>query len=88
MNASAEYQRRILNVYFSEIMDVVPSDALAFTKMNARRLRYSELRILAYLRNQNFDLEDFEEFIEHIQEKDISNQMGIDMGVLEETARA
>lgn len=83
MNASAEYQRRILNVYFSEIMDVVPSDALAFTKMNARRLRYSELRILAYLRNLNFDLEDFEEFIEHIKEKDISNQMGIDMGVLE-----
>lgn len=83
VNASAEYQRRILNVYFSEIMDVVPSDALAFTKMNARRLRYSELRILAYLRNQNFDLEDFEEFIEHIKEKDISNQMGIDMGVLE-----
>lgn len=83
MNASAEYQRRILNVYFSEIMDVVPSDALAFTKMNARRLRYSELRILAYLRNQNFELKDFEEFIEHIKEKDISNQMGIDMGVLE-----
>ena len=83
MNASAEYQRRILNVYFSEIMDVVPSDALAFTKMNARRLRYSELRILAYLRNQNFELEDFEEFIEHIKEKDIFNQMGIDMGVLE-----
>ena len=83
INASAEYQRRILNVYFSEIMDVVPSDALAFTKMNARRLRYSELRILAYLRNQRFVLEDFEEFIEHIKEKDISNQMGIDMGVLE-----
>lgn len=83
MNASSEYLRRILNVYFSEIMDVVPSDALAFTKMNARRLRYSELRILAYLRNQNFDLECFEEFIEHINEKDISNQMGIDMGVLE-----
>ena len=70
-------------MYFSEIMDVVSSDALAFTKKNARRLRYSELRILAYLRNQYFDLEDFEEFIEHIQEKDISNQMGIDMGVME-----
>ena len=83
IKASAEYQRRILNVYFSEIMDVVPSDALAFMKLNARRLRYSELRILAYLRNKNFDLEDFEEFIEHIEEKDISNQMGIDMGVLE-----
>lgn len=83
VNASAEFQRRILNVYFSEIMDVVPSDALAFTKMNARRLRYFELRILAYLRNQNFDMESFEEFIEHFNEKDISNRMGIDMGVLE-----
>ena len=83
MKASAEYQRRILNVYFSEIMDVAPSDALAFTKTSARRLRYSELRILAYLRNQKFDLEVFEEFIEHIKENDISNQMGIDMGVME-----
>lgn len=83
MKASAEYQRKILNVYFSEIMDVVPSDALAFTKMNARRFRYAELRILAYLRNHNFDLEQFEEFIEHIKDKDISNQMGIDMGLLE-----
>ena len=83
MNASAEYQRRILNVYFSEIMDVVPSDALAFTKMNARRFRYAELRVLAYLRNHNFDLEQFEEFIEHIKDKDVSNQMGIDMGLLE-----
>lgn len=83
MKASAEFQRRILNVYFSEIMDVVPSDALAFTKMNARRFRYAELRILAYLRNHNFDLEQFEEFIEHIEDKDISNQMGIDMGLLE-----
>lgn len=83
MKASAEYQRRILNVFFSEIMSVVPSDAQAFTKMSARRFRYTELRIMAYLRNRNFTLEDFEEFIEHIDEKDISNQMGIDMGVLE-----
>ena len=83
MKASAEYQRRILNVYFSEIMDVVPSDALAFTKMSARRFRYTELRILAYLRSKNFDLEKFEEFIEHLEEKDIPNRMGIDMGLLE-----
>lgn len=83
MKASAEYQRRILNVYFSEIMDVASSDALAFTKMNARRFRYTELRIMAYLRNHNFNLEQFEEFIEHIQDKDVSNQMGIDIGILE-----
>lgn len=83
MKASAEYQRKILNVYFSEIMDVVPSDALAFSKKNARRFKYAELRILSYLRNTNFELERFEEFIKHINEKDISNQMGIDVGVLE-----
>lgn len=83
MNASAEYQRKILNVFFSEIIDVIPSDSLALSKRNARRFKYVELRILAYLRNKNFDLERFEEFVEHINEKDISNQMGIDIGVLE-----
>lgn len=83
MRASAEYQRRILNVYFSEIMDVLPSDALTFTKANARRLIYTELRLLAYLRNSNFDLESFEEFVEHFEEKNVSNQMGIDIGLLE-----
>ncbi len=83
MNASAEYQRKILNVFFSEIIEVIPSDSLALSKRNARRFKYLELRILAYLRNKNFDLERFEEFVEHINEKNISNQMGIDIGVLE-----
>lgn len=83
MRSSAEYQRRILNVYFSEIMDVLPSDALTFTKMNSRKFRYTELRILAFLRNKVFELEEFEEFVEHINDKDISNCMGIDMGLLE-----
>ena len=83
MKASAEYQRRILNVHFSVMMNVLPSDALAFVKKNARRLRYTELRVMAYLRNLNFDLAEFEEFIGEIDDKDISNRMGIDMGLLE-----
>lgn len=83
MKSSSEYQRRILNVYFSEIMGVVPSDALTFMKTNSRKFHYTELRILAYLRNKNFDLEQFEEFVEHIKDKDISNCMGIDMGLLD-----
>ena len=83
MNSSAEYQRRILNVYFSQIMSVLPSDALTFTKTNSRKFHYTEFRILAFLRNKNFDLEQFEEFVEHIEDKDISNCMGIDMGLLE-----
>lgn len=83
MKSSPEYQRRILNVYFSEIMGVVSSDALTFTKTNSRKFHYTELRILAYLRNKDFNLEQFEEFVEHIEDKDISNRMGIDMGLLD-----
>ncbi len=83
MKASSEFQRKILNVFFSEILDVIPSDSLSLLKKNARRFKYLELRILAYLRNKNFDLRKFEKFVEHINEKDISNQMGIDIGVLE-----
>ncbi len=82
MKSSSEYQRRILNVYFSEIVGVVPSDALTFMKTNSRKFRYTELRILAYLRNKDFKLEQFEEFVEHVKDKDISNCMGIDMGLL------
>ena len=83
MKSSSEYQRRILNVYFSEIMGVVPSDALTFMKTNSRKFHYTELRILAYLRNKDFNLEQFKEFVEHIKDKDISNRMGIDMGLLD-----
>lgn len=83
MRASAEYQRRILNVYFSEIIDVLPSDALTFTKSNARKLRYAELRILAYLRNHLFDLAAFVGFVKQLDDKHVSNQMGIDIGLLE-----
>lgn len=83
IKTSAEYQRKILNGFFSEILDVIPSDSLAFAKTNARRFRYVELRILAYLRNKDFNLEQFEEFINHINEKDISNHMVIDIGVIE-----
>lgn len=83
MRASAEYQRRVLNVYFSDIMDVLPSDALTFTKLNARRLRYTELRILAYLRNHLFDLMAFVRFVQLLDDKHVSNQMGIDIGLLE-----
>lgn len=83
MKSSAEYQRRILNVFFSEVMGITPSDDLVFSKMNAIRFNYTELRLLAYLRNRNFSLERFEGFVTNIREKDVSNQIGIDMGLLE-----
>lgn len=83
MKSSTEYKRKILNVFFSEIIDVTPSDSLTFVKTNARRFKYVELRILAYLRNKNFDLDQFKQFVDHIDEKDVSNQMGIDIGILQ-----
>ncbi len=87
MRASPEYQRRILNVYFSEIIGVIPSDNLTFIKSNSHKFRYTELRILAYLRNKNFDLDKFKEFVCHINDKDVSNRMGIDMGLLNVLSR-
>lgn len=83
LKASAEYQRRILNVYFSEIIGVQPTDYLTFTKTNSRKCHYTELRILAYLRNKDFKLNDFRVFVESVDENDLSNSMGIDMGILE-----
>jgi len=83
MMASTEYKRRILNVFYSEIIGVQPSDSLTFTKQNSRKLHYTELRILAMLRNRNFDLEKFEAFVNHIDDNDVSNRMVIDMGLLD-----
>ena len=83
MIASTEYKRRILNVFYSEIIGVLPSDALTFTKLSSRKLHYTELRIMARLRNRNFDMEEFETFVNHINDKDVSNRMIIDLGLLD-----
>ena len=83
MIASMEYKRRILNVFYSEIIGVLPSDALTFTKLSSRKLHYTELRIMARLRNRNFDMEEFETFVNHINDKDVSNRMIIDLGLLD-----
>lgn len=83
MRSSSEYQRRIINVYFSKIIGVTPSDNLMFIKTNSRELHYTELRLLSYIRNKNFDLEHFVAFVKQIDEKDISNCMGIDYALLE-----
>lgn len=80
---SSEFQRKILNVYFSEMIGVQPSDVLSFAKSNSRKMHYTEFRILAFLRNQRFEMNAFKDFIRSLNEKDISNMMGIDMGLLE-----
>lgn len=81
--ASSEYKRKIINVFFSELIGIIPSDALTFVKENARRCNYTELRIIAYIRNKYVDIEAFKEFAKGIDENEVSNKMGIDMGLLE-----
>lgn len=83
VKASPDFQRRILNAFFSESMGVEASDALTFVKRNARKCHYAELRILAYLRNRLFEYRSFKQFVGNLQENDVSNTMGIDMGLLE-----
>lgn len=79
---SSEYQRRILNAYYSEVINVLCSNDHSFIKSNSRKIHYTELRVLARLRNPQFDLDDFCIFIKRLDNKDISNEMGIDMALL------
>lgn len=82
--SSHEYNRKIINAYFSELMSIDPSDDLIFIGTNSRKINYAELRILAYLRNQNrtFNTEDFITYEKRIKTEDVSNKMTIDMGLL------
>lgn len=82
LNNSSEYQRRILNAYYSESIHVLCSDACSFVKSNSKKLHYTELRILIRLRNRQFNLDDFRVFVKSLNDRDVSNQMGIDMALL------
>ncbi|MCM1142031.1 MAG: hypothetical protein NC453_25965 [Muribaculum sp.] len=79
---SMEFRRMIINAYYSEMIGVMPSDDLSFVKSNARQITYTELRILAQLRNRKFNCEDFVIFVKTLDPHDLSNRMGIDMGIL------
>ena len=82
LNNSSEYQRRILNAYYSESIHVLCSDACSFIKSNSKKLHYTELRILIRLRNRQFNLNNFRIFVKSLNGRDVSNQMGIDMALL------
>lgn len=79
---SSEYQRRILNAFYSASICVLCSDNYTFIKANSRLMNYTELRILTRLRNRQFYFDDFSIFISKLIDKDVSNQMGIDMALL------
>lgn len=79
---SAEYQRKVLNAFYSSSISVLCSDNLSFIKANSRKMHYSELRILARLRNRNFDKNEFLAFVRKLNNKEVSNQMCIDIALL------
>lgn len=83
---SSEYKRMILNTIYSYMSSIQPSDIHSFTKDNSRRIKYSELRMLAYLRNRHFDYEKFCYFFNKLSKKDrsrLSDALDIDMCLLE-----
>lgn len=57
---SCEIQRKCINALLSGLMQIEISDDVVLQKNNNRKITYSELRILIYLRNTHFVLEDFE----------------------------
>ena len=79
-----EYNRRIINTYFSELMSIEPSNDLVFVGKDLRKINYAELRILVYLRNRNktFNTDSFSAFEKQMDIDDVSNKMAIDMGLL------
>ena len=60
INNSDEMPRRCINALISSLMQIEISDDVVLQKKNNRKITYSELRILVYLRNKNFSLKAFE----------------------------
>ncbi len=79
---STEFKRKIINAYFSSLVNVRPSDSTTFIKVNGRNLNYYEFRVLAWLRSGRFSLSRFEEFMRELDENDISNKMDVDMALV------
>ncbi len=78
---SNEFKRRILNVFFSVMANVDPSDEVPFVRRNGQAIDYTIFRILVWLRNLNFEYKDFKEFLADIDAHDLPNRMTIDYGI-------
>lgn len=72
---SSEIQRRCINAVLSGLMQIEISDDVVLQKNNNRKITYSELRILIYLRNNHFTLEDFEKLKRILFKMSISMQL-------------
>ena len=80
---SNEYIRKILNAYYSCICEIPISDAKSFTKTSPRPMSYSELRVMARLRNRNFTIDSFTRAVNDINPIKLENNMSIDMGLMD-----
>lgn len=82
-NNSKEYIRKILNAFYSSICEIPISDSNSFTKASPRTMTYSELRVMARLRNRNFSFDAFERAVKDINAMTLENNMAIDMGLMD-----
>lgn len=80
---SKEFIRKILNAFYSSICEIPISDAKSFTKTSPRSMTYSELRVMARLRNRNFSFETFARAVKDINAMTLENNMAIDMGLMD-----
>ena len=55
-------QRKILNAIYSYILGYEINDTFIFSKRNLKTIQYSDIRILAALRNNRYSLKDFSQF--------------------------
>lgn len=60
---SNSYKRNILNSYISKIINIETNNDIEFIKLDKRPLKYYELRIQLYIRNNWVSIEDFVAFL-------------------------
>lgn len=83
---ASNYKRNLLNALFSVFFNIQINDGCNFLKTDNRSILYYELRILTYLRNRLFDLDEFVVFSKKIIEDFKNKNAGyekIDFSLLE-----
>lgn len=78
---SDELQRQCINSMLSSLLQIEISDDVILQKNNNRKITYSELRMLVYLRNKKFSLNDFMKMIEDFVQEEY--QCAIDYSIIQ-----
>lgn len=81
---SDEFKRKILNAYLSAVLNVDLDDAFTIYKKNSfHTTRYFDVRVLAFVRNKVFKMDDFRTFILSLLKKEQQYSFtGIDANLL------